>query len=319
MKKIRIIDLFSGIGGIRLGVEQACSELKVRAECVFSSEIDKYACRTYSENFSDMPVGDITQISEDDIADHDILLAGFPCQAFSIAGLRNGFNDTRGTLFFDVARILKAKKPQSFILENVKGLLNHDGGRTFNTIVETLESLGYHISYQVLSAKDFGLPQNRQRVYIIGFTDKEKQSRFRFPLPMDKETKVGDILENLDEVQLKRYMLSIEQWEYHKQRKIRNKENGKGFGFQLFTKNSQYTATLSARYYKDGSEIFIEVPERLPRRLTPRECARLQGFPENYKIVVSNTQAYKQFGNSVSVPVIKEVAKMVLKALMKKE
>lgn len=306
-EKVKIIDLFAGIGGIRLGFEHAA---KGNVQCVFTSEWNKYSVQTYTANFKDKMIhGDITQIDQDIIPAHDILLAGFPCQPFSQAGLKKGFADTRGTLFFDIERILRAKKPQAFLLENVKQLKGHDQGKTLSTILEHLKNIGYeNIQHQVLKAKDFGLPQNRERIYIIGFLDNSIQ--FEFPKPTNEPIRVGDILEdNVDS----KYTISDKLWEGHQRRKIINKEKGKGFGFNLFNKDSAYTNTLSARYYKDGSEILIAQENKNPRKLTPREAARLQGFPDTFKIPVSDNQAYQQFGNSVPVKVVEKVAEQMLK------
>ncbi|MGC7560855.1 DNA cytosine methyltransferase [Pasteurella sp. PK-2025] len=304
---IKIIDLFAGIGGIRLGFEQAFGSVK----CVFTSEIDKHAVQTYQHNFPNEKIsGDITQIDEKTIPDHDILLAGFPCQPFSQAGLKKGFTDTRGTLFFDIERILLAKKPKAFLLENVKQLKGHDKGQTLSIILEHLKLAGYKVYYDVLRARDFGVPQNRERIYIVGFLD--HKINFHFPQPLDVETKVGDILEqNVDD----KYTLSDKLWAGHQRRKENNKLNGKGFGYGLFDQESEYTNTISARYYKDGSEILIYQPNANPRKLTPTEAKRLQGFPESYQIPVSDAQAYKQFGNSVCVPVIKAIAINMRKAM----
>lgn len=310
---MRLIDLFAGIGGIRLGFHLAAQQMSLETECVFSSEWDKFTQETYEKNFGEKPHGDITQINANDVPDHDIICAGFPCQAFSHAGKKLGFEDTRGTLFFDVARIIENKKPKVIFLENVVGLKNHDGGNTFKVILDTLNNLGYHVKYEILSGKDFGVPQNRRRIYIVGFLDQDVYNNFAFPKPLEIQTVVGDILdENIDE----KYRISKRLWTSHKARKERNKQNGKGFGYQLVTKDSNYTATLSARYYKDGSEILVKIPHKhTPRRLTPRECARLQGFPESFLIPVSDTQAYKQFGNSVCVPVIKQIAVKIFEAI----
>lgn len=306
---LKIIDLFAGIGGIRLGVEQAFGSV----DCVFTSEIDKYAITTYKANFKDSHIfGDIKQIDENDVPDHDILLAGFPCQPFSQAGLKKGFTDTRGTLFFDIERILLAKQPKAFLLENVKQLKGHDKGRTFQTIIDHLNNAGYKVFYEILKARDFGIPQNRERIYIVGFLD--HSINFEFPKPTNLPTRVGDIL---DDVVDEKYTISDKLWSGHKRRKELNKLNGKGFGYGLFNKESAYTNTISARYYKDGSEILIEQENKNPRKLTPREAARLQGFPEDYIIPVSDAQAYKQFGNSVAVPVIKAIATQMEKALNK--
>ena len=308
---VKVIDLFAGIGGIRLGVEQAFGSV----DCVFTSEIDKHAVTTYKANFKDGHVfGDIKQIDASDVPDHDILLAGFPCQPFSQAGLKKGFTDTRGTLFFDIERILLAKQPKAFLLENVKQLKGHDKGRTFQTIIDHLNKAGYKVFYEILKARDFGVPQNRERIYIVGFLD--HSINFEFPKPTNLPTRVGDIL---DDVVDEKYTISDKLWSGHKRRKELNKLNGKGFGYGLFNKESAYTNTISARYYKDGSEILIEQENKNPRKLTPREAARLQGFPEEYVIPVSDAQAYKQFGNSVAVPVIKAIATEIKKALNKIE
>lgn len=308
---VKVIDLFAGIGGIRLGVEQAFGSV----DCVFTSEIDKHAVTTYKANFKDSHIfGDIKQVNENDVPDHDVLLAGFPCQPFSQAGLKKGFTDTRGTLFFDIERILLAKQPKAFLLENVKQLKSHDKGRTFQTIIDHLNKAGYKVFYEILKARDFGIPQNRERIYIVGFLD--HSINFEFPKPTNLPTRVGDIL---DDIVDEKYTISDKLWSGHKRRKELNKLNGKGFGYGLFNKDSAYTNTISARYYKDGSEILIEQENKNPRKLTPREAARLQGFPEEYVIPVSDAQAYKQFGNSVAVPVIKAIATEIKKALTKIE
>lgn len=306
---VKVIDLFAGIGGIRLGVEQAFGSI----DCVFTSEIDKHAVTTYKANFKDSHIfGDIKQIDENDVPDHDILLAGFPCQPFSQAGLKKGFTDTRGTLFFDIERILLAKQPKAFLLENVKQLKGHNKGETFKIIIDHLTNAGYKVFYEILKARDFGVPQNRERIYIVGFLD--HSVNFEFPKPTNLPTRVGDIL---DDVVDEKYTISDKLWSGHKRRKELNKLNGKGFGYSLFNKESKYTNTISARYYKDGSEILIEQEGKNPRKLTPREAARLQGFPEDYIIPVSDAQAYKQFGNSVCVPVVKAIAMEMKKVLNK--
>lgn len=303
------IDLFAGIGGIRLGFQQTG-----RVRNLFSSEWDKFSQKTYRANFGEIPNGDITLINEKDIPDHDILLAGFPCQAFSQAGKKLGFEDTRGTLFFDVARIINEKRPKSFLLENVKNLRSHDKGKTFEIIINTLESLNYKVYIMLYKARDFGVPQNRERIYIVGF-DKSQVSNyddFEPPVPTGLHKKLGSILEdNVD----KKYTISDKLWNGHQRRKSMHIEKGNGFGYSLFNENSSYTNTLSARYYKDGSEILIEQPNDNPRKITPREAARLQGFPENFIIPVSDTQAYKQFGNSVCVSTINAIANNILKVL----
>ncbi len=309
--KYRIIDLFAGVGGIRLGFEKA---FKDKASFVFSSEIDKYAQITYNENYNEVPYGDITKIKAEDVPEHDIILAGFPCQAFSIAGHRKGFDDTKGTLFFDVARIAKYHKPKLIFLENVKGFINHDKGNTFKTVKKTLEEMGYKVSASILNAKHFGVPQNRERIYIVAFLDKSKSIDFDKIKNIKRTSKLGDILEpSVDDI----YTISDKLWEGHQRRKKEHRIKGNGFGYCMFNESSEYTSTISARYYKDGSEILIEQKNKNPRKLTPREAARLQGFPDTFKIPVSNTQAYKQFGNSVSVPVIEELANNILIELEK--
>ncbi len=303
MQKFRFIDLFAGIGGLRIPFQE------MGGQCVFTSEWDKYAQQTYEANYGDKPYGDITQIEEQSIPNFDILLGGFPCQAFSIAGKRLGFEDTRGTLFFDVARIIKHHKPKAFLLENVKGLLSHNKKQTFKVIYQTLIDLGYNIHYKVLNARDFGLPQNRERIYIVGFLE---DVVFDFPEPFYTKTKLGDILENTVS---EKYTISDKLWASHKERKRRNLAKGWGFGYSLFDEDSVYTSTISARYYKDGSEILVAQKDKNPRKLTPKEASRLQGFPNDFIIPVSDTQAYKQFGNSVAVNVIREIAKEMLISL----
>lgn len=300
---LRAIDLFAGIGGIRQGFE------KYGCKVIFSSEWDKYAQLTYELNYKEKPFGDITQINEKEIPQFDILLAGFPCQPFSQAGLKKGLADTRGTLFFDVARIIDYHRPKVVFLENVKRFRTHDGGRTFAVVKDVLEGMGYTVYAQVLNAKDFGLPQNRERIFIVGFYGKID---FTFPTPLKIETKLGDILEKKVD---KKYVLSDALWTGHKRRKEEHIKKGNGFGYSLFNSNSKYTSTISARYYKDGSEILIEQKNTNPRKLTPREAARLQGFPESFILPQSDTQAYKQFGNSVSIPVISAIAKEILLTL----
>lgn len=254
-------------------------------------------------------------IDEKDIPDHDILLAGFPCQPFSQAGLKRGFEDTRGTLFFDIARILKEKRPAAFLLENVKQLRGHDKGRTLAVIKNTLKELDYTVFVEVLAAKDFGVPQNRERIFIVGFDNKKGGMivPFDFPTPTGIPTRVGDILQkDVDD----KYTISDKLYQGHLRRKEMHKAKGNGFGFSVFNAESPYTNTLSARYYKDGSEILIDQgPDKNPRKLTPRECARLQGFPDNFIIPVSNAQAYKQFGNSVAIPVVEAIARNMIDAM----
>ena len=304
-----MVDLFSGIGGTRLGFHQTG-----RVASIFSSEINKYSIETYKTNFNSVPKGDITKIQVDDIPDFDILVAGFPCQAFSQAGKKLGFEDTRGTLFFEIARILEGKRPKAFLLENVRNLVNHDNGNTFKVIIETLQSLNYEVYYHLFKAKDFGVPQNRERIYIVGFdkTQVNNYKDFTFPTPPCIKTRVKDILEDcVDD----KYTISDKLWVGFQNRKARNNKAGKGFGFSLVNEEDLYTNTLLARYYKDGKEILISQKGKNPRRLTPRECARLQGFPDVFIIPVSDAQAYQGFGNSVAVPVIHAIAEQIIKVL----
>lgn len=308
-EKYKAIDLFAGIGGIRLGFKQTG-----KVQFVLSSEIDKFARKTYGVNFGETPLGDITQISAQEIPNHDILLGGFPCQAFSQAGKKLGFEDTRGSLFFEIARIIQAKRPKAFMLENVKNLASHKRGETISTILNVLELLGYGVKTKVLRARDFGLPQNRERIYIVGFDKSQimNWNDFEFPIPPCTPTRVGDILEtNVDE----KYTLSNTLWTGHQRRKEEHRSKGNGFGYSLFTANDEYTNTISARYYKDSSEILIVQEGKNPRKITPREAARLQGFPDEFIIPVSDMQSYKQFGNSVAVPVINAIALQMLKIL----
>lgn len=310
--KLRAIDLFAGIGGIRLGFQQVFGD---NIEFVFSSELDKFAQQTYQANYGEIPHGDITLIDAKDIPSHDIILAGFPCQAFSIAGLRKGFEDTRGTLFFDVARIAQYHRPKLIFLENVKGFKNHDKGNTFLVVKQTLEDLGYRVYADILNAKNFGVPQNRERIYIIAILNDFNQNNhidFNYLKSIIRPSKVGDILqENIDA----KYTISDKLWAGHQRRKLEHLQKGNGFGYCLFNADSEYTSTISARYYKDGSEILIEQQGKNPRKLTPREAGNLQGFPSNFIIPVSDVQAYKQFGNSVAVPVIHALAEHILNTI----
>lgn len=313
---LRFIDLFAGIGGFRMAFESHGNQ------CVFSSEWDKFARKTYEANFGDVPSGDIREVNAADIPEFDILCGGFPCQAFSIAGVSkknalgraHGFLDeTQGTLFFEVARILKERRPQAFLLENVKNLVYHDGGRTFEIIRRTLsDELGYHMDYRILNAADV-LPQKRERIFLVGFQDKAAARAFEFPQLKAGRTSEPRMADILDKKTDPRYQLSDRLWQYLQDYKEKHRKAGHGFGFGLVTP-SGVARTLSARYYKDGSEILIPVRGRNPRRLTPRECARLMGYPEDFDIVVSDTQAYKQFGNSVAVPVVQAVAGQMMQA-----
>lgn len=305
----RMIDLFAGIGGTRLGFYQTG-----KVNVVFSSEFDEHAVKTYKTNFGEQPFGDITKIASDTIPEHDILVGGFPCQAFSQAGKKLGFEDTRGTLFFEIARILKDKQPKTFLLENVKNLTLHDHGKTFEVIISTLKELGYEVFHSLFKAKDFGVPQNRERIYIVGFNKSKvpNYKEFAMPTPPCLKTRVGKILEShVDE----KYTISDKLWSGHQRRKAEHQEKGNGFGYTLFSADSPYTNTISARYYKDGSEILIAQEGKNPRKVTPREASRLQGFPEEFIIPVSDTQAYKQFGNSVAVPVVHAIADEIVKVL----
>jgi DNA (cytosine-5)-methyltransferase 1 len=316
MAAFTFIDLFAGIGGTRLGFQSA------GGKCVFTSEWDKHAQKTYEANFGDAPVGDIREIKTSQIPDFDILLAGFPCQPFSIAGVSkkislgraHGFSDEKqGNLFFEIARIIQDKQPSGFMLENVKNLVSHDKGNTFKTILAILDELGYTVSYKVIDAKYF-VPQHRERTYIVGFRKDLVPEDFAFTFPEipEKGPVLASILEdNVDD----KYTLSDKLWQYLQNYAAKHKEKGNGFGFGLADRQSN-TRTLSARYYKDGSEILIaQSDKKNPRRLTPRECARLMGFPDTYKIVVSDTQAYRQFGNSIVVPAVSAVAKQVAATL----
>lgn len=319
MVKYRSIDLFAGIGGIRLGVERAFGD---ELETVFVSEWNKYSNQTYAANFEDpFPiVGDITEVPSEEIPDHDILLAGFPCQPFSIAGVSKknslgratGFADeTQGTLFFDVARIIDAKKPRAFLLENVKNLVSHDKGNTFKVIMSVLtEDLGYHVYWKIIDGKNW-TPQHRERIYIVGFLDDVPFSWDDLTSPESGGGVFADVAEQ--DVPDK-YTLSDKLWEYLRNYAARHKARGNGFGYGLVGPEDT-TRTISARYYKDGSEVLVRQEGKNPRRLTPRECARLQGFPDSFEIPVSDTQAYRQFGNSVCVPAVAEVARLMKKAL----
>lgn len=315
-KQLTFIDLFAGTGGIRLGFERA------GAKCVWSNDYDKHSAVTYQENFgSDHYVlGDIRKVPSEEIPDFDILTGGFPCQPFSIAGVSkknslnkpHGFEDeTQGTLFYEIIRILKDKKPKAFFLENVRNLERHDKGRTFKVIRGALEELGYSFHYEIINAKRL-VPQNRARVYMVGFKDRSLD--FTFPHILDRKPKFKNILEK--DVPEK-YTLTDHLWEYLQNYAEKHRSQGNGFGFGLVDLDS-YSRTLSARYYKDGSEILIPQKGKNPRRLTARECARLQGYPDTYKIPVSDTQAYRQFGNAVAVPVIEILAKGVVHTLTEK-
>ena len=312
MTSPRFIDLFCGIGGFRLAFEQ------LGGHCVFSSDWDRWARVTYTANFGEEPAGDIHLVPSSDIPRHDILCGGFPCQPFSLAGVSkknslgrsHGFEDVRqGNLFFEIARIIEHHQPAAFVLENVKNLKSHDKGRTFAVIHRTLtEDLGYHVHSSIIDARHW-LPQHRERIFLVGF---RQPHPFRFPDSPPANPTLGSIL---DPTPPAKYTLSDKLWTYLQNYAAKHKAKGNGFGCSVFGPDG-VARTLSARYHKDGSEILIsQGPSRNPRRLTPRECARLMGYPDSYQIPVSDSQAYRQFGNSVAVPVVSAIAHSVLHAL----
>ncbi|MCL4674142.1 MAG: DNA (cytosine-5-)-methyltransferase [Sphingomonadaceae bacterium] len=335
--KFRFIDLFAGIGGMRIPFDE------LGGECVFSSEWDEFAKDTYELNFGHRPEGDITKIAARDIKDHDVLLGGFPCQAFSNAGLKRGFFDTRGTMFFEIQRILAEWRPKMFLLENVKQLRGHDKGRTLETILSILngdappipddipmslearkslqKKLNYDVDFKVLSATEFGVPQRRERVYIVGF-DRDHYGNvdasvvFANLEQREAVTRLSDALEPEGSNEVAKYTISDRLWEGLIRRMARHESKGNGFGHKVFGSNDGYCNTITSRYYKDGREILIDQSHMglNPRRLTPRECARIQGFPDWFDLsACSDTQLYRQFGNSVSVPVIRSIATSMLK------
>ena len=318
----RFIDLFAGIGGTRIAFEKA------GGRCVFSSENNSYSQETYEANFGERPEGDITKISEKDIPNHDILVGGFPCQPFSIAGVsskkhlgrphgfdarttptkKKPFPEAQGELFFDIARIIKEKRPRAFLLENVKSLKGHDKGNTFRVIMKVLrEQLGYDVHYKIVDASSV-VPQHRERIFIVGF---RKPMDFEFPKLIDRRPKLGDVLEKRVDP---KYTLTDGTWKSLQRHKEKHRAKGNGFGYTVADK-TKIANTLSARYWKDGAEILIDQGKKNPRKLTPRECARIMGFPEKFKIRVSDNQAYRQFGNSVVVPVVTEIARTMIKVL----
>lgn len=338
-EEFTFIDLFAGIGGIRKGFES------VGGQCVFTCEWDKYSQQTYRANFPEDEHeiwGDIKSVSVDAIPDHDLLLAGFPCQPFSIAGVSkknslqrpHGFAcEAQGTLFFEVANIIKQRQPKAFLLENVKNLVNHDKGRTFEIINDVLKNqLGYDVHYRVIDARSW-VPQHRERIFIVGFREGVNFDFGKLPIPDPLNgPKLGSILhpedgsESLEKPFTEdggsvsdRYILSDKLWSYLQAYAEKHRQKGNGFGFGLFDSKG-VARTLSARYYKDGSEILIKRAKGNPRRLTPRECARLMGFDRpgcsEFVIPVSDTQAYRQFGNSVAVPVVRAVAEHMLPFIM---
>jgi DNA (cytosine-5)-methyltransferase 1 len=321
---LKFIDLFAGIGGIRTAFEDA------GAMCVFSSEWDKFAKKTYATNFGENPVGDIRQVMSNDIPYHDILLAGFPCQPFSISGvskknslgMKHGFDEKKqGNLFFEIERILEFKQPEAFMLENVKHLRRHDKGNTFKVIQEILDDkLDYKIFTHIVDAQHY-VPQHRERIFIVGFKRDVYSDNFEFKFPNTPKARtieLGDILLPAEEVDPK-YTITDKLWQYLQDYKEKHRRKGNGFGFGLVNPSENpVTRTLSARYYKDGSEILIYQPGKNPRRLTPRECAHLMGFDDSFEIPVSDTQAYKQFGNSVVVPVVRDIAREIVKVVEKR-
>ncbi len=319
----KFIDLFAGIGGFRIAMQN------LKGKCVFTSEIDVSAQRSYQANFGDLPNGDITKINEKDIPDHDVLCAGFPCQAFSIAGRKGGFNDTRGTLFFDVARIIREKQPKAFFLENVKGLVGHDKGKTLATILGVLrDDLGYFVpNPQVMNAKNFGVPQNRERIFIVGFRSDLGINHFEYPEPQGKKLVFEDIREKM--VVDTKYYLSQVYLETLKRHRARHESKGNGFGYSIIPNDGIANAIVVGGMGKERNLVYDdritdftpttkikgEVNREFVRKMTPREWARLQGFPDSFKIVVADVHAYKQFGNSVAVPAIHATAKKIIQKL----
>lgn len=318
------IDLFAGIGGFRIAFQS------LGGKCVFSSEIDPFAKQTYEANFGEVPFGDITDISADQIPNHDILLAGFPCQAFSIAGRRQGFDDTRGTLFFHIARILNEKRPKAFFLENVKGLRSHDRGKTLKIILETLrDELDYFVPEpQIVNAKDFGVPQNRERIFIVGFRKDLGITDFTYPQPTNSTATFADAKE--EAVVSTKYYLSTRYLETLRRHRARHESKGNGFGYEIIEDDAIANAIVVGGMGKERNLVYDhrltdftpvtrikgEVNREGIRKMTPREWARLQGFPDNFRLVVSDAQAYKQFGNSVAVPAIRATGHALLATLL---
>jgi len=325
MKKITSIDLFAGVGGMRISLSKALKKIGLMDDCKLYSEINSYSQQTYEKNFPPTKlIKDIKSVKEKDIEstipDHDILLAGFPCQPFSRAGISNrkflkrshGFEDKdQGDLFFNILNILKIKKPKAFILENVQNLKTYQNGEILEEMLKKLRKHYYVPEPEVLNAQDFGLAQRRKRIFIVGFLN--FNGKFKYPEPTFKKTVIKDFLDNYP---IKKYIISDLLWDSHQKRKIRNKKAGKGFGFRLSYPTDEATVTISARYYKDGSECLLYRGEgKNPRRLTPREVFRLQGFPENFKFSVSDLQAYKQAGNAVPINVVEKVCSSVINYL----
>ena len=311
-RPLRFIDLFCGIGGFRIGFERA------GCECVFSSDWDKYSQQTYAANFGERPHGDIHGVKSADVRTHEILCGGFPCQPFSLAGVSkknslgraHGFEDVKqGNLFFEIARLIAWHRPAAFVLENVKNLKSHDKGNTFHVIHTILtEELGYHVQYQIIDARAW-VPQHRERIFLVGFREPRE---FTFPESPAQGPVLSSILDPRVEA---KYTLTDKLWQYLQDYAAKHAAKGNGFGCSVFDGDG-VARTLSARYHKDGSEILISQGKRRnPRRLSPRECARLMGYPDSFQIPVSDTQAYRQFGNSVAVPVVAALAREVVKAL----
>jgi len=323
--KFKFIDLFAGIGGFRMALQN------LKGKCVFTSEWDKYSKQTYRANFGEIPFGDITKPkTKSYIPDQfDLLCAGFPCQAFSIAGRRGGFEDTRGTLFFDVAEIIKKKQPKAIFLENVKGLRNHDKGKTLATILNVLrEDLNYYVPEpQVLNAKKYGVPQNRERIFIVGFRKDLGVKDFKYPEATNENAILEDILER-KEVSVK-YYLSTTYLQTLKNHRARHESKGNGFGYEIISSDGIANAVVCGGMgrernlvldyrlsnFKPITNITGEVNREGIRKMTPREWARLQGFPDDFKIIVSDAQAYKQFGNSVAIPAIQATAEKIIEKL----
>jgi DNA (cytosine-5)-methyltransferase 1 len=321
--KFTFIDLFAGIGGFRIALQN------LQGECVFTSEWDKMAQKTYHTNFGEIPFGDITSENTKRWIPQkfDILCGGFPCQPFSIAGVtkknalgrKHGFEDEKqGNLFFHIVEIIEKHRPKAFFLENVKNLLSHDKGNTFNIIRESLLDLGYSFHSKILDGQNY-VPQHRQRTFMVGFDKKIYKGKESFTFPVTPEKRIYELKDIIEDTVDAKYTLSKHLWNYLFEYAIKHKEKGNGFGYGLFDKNKdKVTRTISARYYKDGAEVLIKQKNKSPRRLTPRECARLQGYPEHFAIPVSDNQAYKQFGNSVVVPLIQTIGNNIVEILENK-
>ncbi len=318
--QFKFIDLFAGIGGFRLAMEE------LGGECVFSSEWDEKAQETYKANFDELPEGDITEIPEGEIKKHDVLCAGFPCQAFSVSGKRRGFEDTRGTLFFDIARIANHHKPKVLFLENVKHFVNHDGGKTIKVVHETLKKIGYDVYHEVLNASEYGVPQSRKRVYIVAFRKDLKIKEFKFPKPTFEEVTLKKFLQSnrkaKNQVVTKYKQIKINETEKQKKKSVFapiriGTINGGGQGERIYSPDG-HAITLSAYGGGIASKTGAYLINGTVRKLTPRECANIMGFPSEFIIPVSDSQAYKQFGNSVAVPVVKRIFEQITLYLEKR-